>query len=61
MFKENGRERPADLKETANTMGKTYECWKCGHTEVKRNVEFGEAPARCPKCYKGTLVEQIDV
>lgn len=59
MFKENGREKPAEAKETANTMGKTYECWKCGYAEVRRNVEFGETP-KCPKCYKGTLVEKID-
>jgi DNA-directed RNA polymerase subunit RPC12/RpoP len=60
MFKENGRKKPADPKETANTMGKTYECGRCGHTEVRRNVEFGEAP-RCPKCYRGTLMEKLDV
>ena len=60
MFKENGRLKPADSKETAHLKGKTYECWECGHTEVKSNVEFGETP-RCPKCFKGTLNEKLDV
>ncbi len=60
MYKENGREKPADSKETADVMGKTYECQECGHTEVKRNVEFGEAP-KCPECNKGTLIEKINV
>ena len=59
MFKENGRQKPADAKEMANTRGKTYECWKCGYAEVRTNVEFGEAP-RCPKCFKGTLTEKIN-
>ncbi|MGD9157234.1 MAG: hypothetical protein PVG39_02395 [Desulfobacteraceae bacterium] len=60
MFKENGREKPADPKETAHALGKTYECFKCGYSEVRNGVAFGEV-IRCPKCYKGTLEEQIDV
>lgn len=60
MYKENGREKPAEVKEMANSLGKTYECWKCGYTEVRRNVEFGET-LRCPKCYRGTLVEKTGV
>lgn len=60
MYKENGREKPADSEEMAHLKGKIFECIECGHTEVRRNVEFGEAP-RCPKCDKGTLVEKIDV
>jgi predicted RNA-binding Zn-ribbon protein involved in translation (DUF1610 family) len=60
MYKENGRERPADSKEMANLRGKTFECPECGYTEVKKNVEFGETH-KCPECYKGTLVEQAGV
>lgn len=56
MRKENGRLKPADPKELAGLKAKTYGCWKCGYTQVVRNPEFGEA--RCPKCFKGTLVEQ---
>lgn len=59
MYKENGREKPAEEKELANARGKVIECWKCGYTEVRNSLEFGEAP-RCPKCYKGTLVEKLD-
>lgn len=58
MRKENGRLIPADNKETSHKAGKEFECWKCGYTEIRRSVEFGEA--RCPKCLKGTLVEKID-
>ena len=58
MFKENGRKKPADRKELSTIKGKTLECWKCGYSEVRNSVEFGEAP-RCPKCHKGTLVEKI--
>jgi hypothetical protein len=58
MFKENGRAKPADPKETANVRGKTIECWKCGYKEVRNNLEFTEAPS-CPKCSRGTLIEQV--
>ena len=58
MFKENGRTKPADPKETANARGKTIECWKCGYYEIKNSLEFGEAP-QCPKCSQGTLVEKL--
>jgi ribosomal protein S27AE len=60
MFKENGREKPADPKETANVRGKIIECWKCGYQEVRNSLEFGEAP-QCPKCSRGTLMEKLDV
>lgn len=59
MYKENGRKKPADPKETANLKGKTFECKECGHTEVRQNVDFGET-LRCPVCSKGTLVEKFD-
>ena len=58
MYKENGREKPADSKEKADIMGKTIECWKCGYTEVRNSLEFGEAP-QCPKCSRGTLIEKL--
>ena len=60
MYKENGREKPADSKETANTRAKVIECWKCGYREVRNSLEFGDTP-RCPKCSKGTLHEVLDV
>jgi len=60
MYKENGREKPADPKETAKSMGKTFECPKCGHTEVRRDIEFGSTPW-CRKCDEGVLVEKLDV
>lgn len=60
MFKENGREKPAKPKETANARAKTIVCWKCGYMEVRNSLEFGEAP-RCPKCNEGTLTEKLDV
>lgn len=60
MYKENGREKPADPKETADVRGKIIECWKCGYKEVRNSLEFGEAP-QCPKCSRGTLLEKLDV
>ena len=60
MYKENGRERPADPKETAHLKGKVFECQECGYTEVRKNVEFGET-SKCPECYKGTLTEQVSM
>jgi predicted Zn-ribbon and HTH transcriptional regulator len=60
MFKENGREKPADSKETANVRDKVIVCWKCGYREVRNSIEFGDTP-RCPKCAKGTLHEELDV
>ena len=60
MRKENGRLKPADPQETAGLTGKEFECWKCGHTEVRKNVEFG-AVIKCPVCNIGDLVEKIDL
>lgn len=60
MHKENGRLKPADPQETADLKGKTLECWGCGHTEVRRNIEFG-AIIKCPVCNRGTLVEKVDI
>jgi len=60
MYKENGREKPADSKETAKARAKVIVCWKCGYREVRSNLEFGEAP-KCPKCSKGTLHEELNV
>lgn len=60
MYKENGRKKPADAKEIANIKGKVYECGACGYAELRQKVEFGEAP-RCPRCYKGLLVEKISM
>lgn len=59
MYKENGRLKPADSKETAHSTGKTYECKDCGHSEPKDRVEFGTTYP-CPKC-NGVLVEAIDM
>ena len=36
MYKENGRERPADPKETAHLKGKVFECQECA-----QNVRVG--------------------
>jgi len=60
MFKENGRKKPADSKETANIRDKAIVCWKCGYREIRNNLEYAEAP-KCPKCAKGTLHEELDV
>jgi len=60
MFKENGRKKPADPKETANTRAKFIVCWNCGYKEVRNSLEFGEVPG-CPKCARGTLHEELDV
>ena len=60
MFKENGRLEPADSKETAHLKGKTFKCSECDYEEVQNNVEFSGTPG-CPKCYKGKLIEKIDV
>jgi len=60
MRKENGRLEPADPQETAGLTGKEFECWKCGHTEIRKNVEFG-AVIKCPVCNKDTMVEKIDL
>jgi hypothetical protein len=60
MFKENGREKPDDSKETASVRHKVIVCWKCGHREVKDSLEFGEVPS-CPKCKQGTLHEELNV
>ena len=60
MFKENGRERPADPKETANSRAKVIVCWKCGYKETRTSIEFGDNP-KCPKCAKGTLHEELNV
>ena len=60
MFKENGRKKPAEPKERANTRAKTIVCWKCGYKEVRNSLEFGGNPP-CPKCSQGTLHEELDV
>ena len=60
MYKENGRERPADSKEKANARIKFIKCWNCGYREVANSLEFAEAPG-CPSCHKGTLHEELDV
>ncbi len=60
MYKENGRTKPADPKETANIRAKTIVCWNCGYKEVRNSLEFGEAPG-CPKCTEGTLREEVVV
>lgn len=60
MFKENGRTKPADPKETADIRAKVIVCWNCGYKEVKNSLEFGEVPG-CPKCEKGTLHEEVAV
>lgn len=60
MYKENGREKPADPKETANIRAKVIVCWNCGYKEVRNSLEFGEVPS-CPKCTEGTLREEIAV
>jgi hypothetical protein len=60
MYKENGRTKPADPKETANTRAKTIVCWNCGYKEVRNSLEFGEVPT-CPKCSRGTLHEETTV
>ena len=60
MYKENGRLGPADEKELAHELGKEFECWKCGHIEVRKNVEFGTT-IKCPVCNIGDLVEKIDL
>ena len=49
MKKENGRLKPADLKEDAELLGKKFVCNSCGIKFVKRGVEFGET-ILCPKC-----------
>jgi hypothetical protein len=59
MNKENGRLDPADEKEYAGMVGKEFECWKCGHTEMRKNVEFG-AVINCPACKEGTMTEKLD-
>jgi len=60
MFKENGRKKPADSKETASVLGKPYECSHCGHKVLLRNIEFGETP-KCPRCSENALTEVVDV
>jgi len=60
MYKENGRERPADSKETADVRIKFIKCWNCGYKEARNSLEFGEVPS-CPKCTRGTLHEELDV
>ena len=60
MYKENGRTKPADSKETANISAKTIVCWSCGYREIRNSLEFGEVPG-CPKCSTGTLHEKLDV
>ncbi len=55
MFKENGRLKPADESELADTKGKLFECKGCKYREVRTNVEFGATP-HCPKC-EGVLTE----
>ena len=60
MYKENGREKPADSKETADVKAKVIVCWQCGYREVRNSLEFGEAPS-CPKCAEGSLHEELNV
>jgi hypothetical protein len=60
MYKENGREKPAEPKETANARHKVIVCWNCGYREVKNSLEFGDVPG-CPKCARGTLHEELNV
>jgi len=58
--KENGRLKPADPKEVAETKthGKMFECSICGYKEERFKVEFAELP-KCPKCKSGMLTEVI--
>ena len=56
MYKENGRLSPADEKELAHKIGKTFDCVKCGYIEVFRNTEFGSV--ECPKC-GGSMEERV--
>ena len=50
MKKENGRLTPADPKETAHLLGKTFVCGSCGFEFTKKGTEFGELTI-CPQCY----------
>ena len=48
MFKDNGRERPADPKELASLKGKHMVCPKCGEYSIMVDVQF--ASTTCGKC-----------
>ena len=57
MFKENGREEPADPKEVAGLKGKPFICMNCSYKTMFANVEFG-AKMDCTNCNSvGTMVE----
>jgi predicted Zn-ribbon and HTH transcriptional regulator len=61
-FKEDGRLKPADPKEVADskTHGKTFACSVCGYTEQRFKVEFSELP-KCPKCKSGLMSESLNI
>lgn len=48
MFKDNGREKPADPKELASLKGKHMVCPECGEYSIMTDVEF--ASTTCGKC-----------
>jgi predicted Zn-ribbon and HTH transcriptional regulator len=61
-FKEDGRLKPADPKEIAESKkhGKLFACSICGYQEEKFRVEFSELP-KCPKCKSGLMTEALNL
>lgn len=55
MYKDNGRERPADKAELADLKGKHMKCPACGEYSIFARVEFAET--KCSKC--GTSLVEV--
>lgn len=56
MFKDNGRYKPKENKETSNTKGKFFTCPKCGVKHLIDSPEFGTV-YYCEKCKDTPLIE----
>ena len=61
MYKENGRHKPAEEKETANIKSKKLTCKICGASGNFSGLQFGEKIECTASTCNGIMEEDIDI